>query len=53
MYDWDRCLIVKVVHAHGYLLGPKEDLMEVNGVQSQVVIEGTRFSVLCGAKGRT
>ena len=47
MYDRHWGLVVKVVHAHGYLLGPEQDLMEVDGMQSQVVVEGSRFSEFC------
>ena len=45
MYDWYWSLVVKVVHAHGYLLGPEQNLMKVNGVQSQVVVQSTGFSI--------
>ena len=47
MYDWYWSLVVKVVHAHGYLLGPEQDLMKVDGVQSQVVVQSTGFSIFC------
>ena len=47
MYDGHWGLVVKVVHAHGYLLGPEQDLMEVDGMMSQVVVEGSRFSKFC------
>ena len=47
MYDGHWGLVVKVVHAHGYLLGPEQDLMEVDGMMSQIVVEGSRFSKFC------
>ena len=47
VYDWYWSLVVKVVHAHGYLLGPEQDLMKVNSVQSQVVVQSTGFSIFC------
>ena len=45
MYDRDGCLIVEVIHAHGYLLGPEQNLVEFNGVCLQIVIECTKLSI--------
>ena len=45
MYYRDRCLVVEVVHPHGDLLGPEQDLVEVDGVLSEVVIESTELSI--------
>ena len=46
MDDRDRGFVVEVVHPHGDLLRPEQDLIKVDAVPSQVVIEGTKFSIL-------
>ena len=50
MYDRDWCLIVEVVHSHGNLLCPDQDLVEINRVLSQVVIESAELSKFFNTK---